>query len=133
MLGVIQNCHNFHERTHSMLGEGVKCCVMLFKMLFTMHCDFDTGSLKNQHFQSTRLGGERRSQKKSMLCTLLIMLTIMNDPIPHLRYMDHNYISLFSPSLQLHMMSYIMEFVPFVDGKELSSHGLRVAAGLSEA
>ena len=35
--------------------------------------------IKNQHFQGTLLG-ERGVIKKSTLCTLLIMLTILDDP-----------------------------------------------------
>ena len=36
------------------------------------------GGIKNQHFQSTLLGV---TKKKSTLCTLLIMLTILDDPL----------------------------------------------------
>ena len=35
---------------------------------------------QNQHFQSTLLGGREGVTKKSTLCTLLIMLIIMDDP-----------------------------------------------------
>ena len=74
----------------------------LKKMLFMVHCDFEKGS-QNQHFQSTlfafkinifkvllwvskstfskysfsRKGG---GHKKSAMCTLLIMLTILDNP-----------------------------------------------------
>ena len=38
------------------------------------------GVVKNQHFQST-LFGRGRGHKKRMLYTILIMLTIMDDPL----------------------------------------------------
>ena len=64
-------------------------------MLFMMHCDFDMGVVKNEHFQSTLLGVEGGASKKnvSMLCMLFIMLTIMDDPLPHyqniINYLSH--------------------------------------------
>ena len=42
------------------------------------HCDFEKGS-RNQHFQSTPLVG--RKGQNSSLCTLLIMFTILDDPL----------------------------------------------------
>ena len=70
-------------------------------MSFTVHWDFENGS-QNQHFQSTLLrgreeggrreGGEREERgrreggeggrgvtKRALVCTLLIMLTILDD------------------------------------------------------
>ena len=59
--------------------KGVKgCCTFKKKMLLMAHCDFEKGS-KNQHFQSTLLVG--RGDKKITLCTLLTMLTILDDPL----------------------------------------------------
>ena len=52
--------------------------VRFLKMLIMMHCIFKRGR-QNQHFQSTLLGG--RGSQKSTLCTLLIMLTIMDDSL----------------------------------------------------
>ena len=59
-------------------GERVNGHRTLFKMLITMHCI--KGSLKNQHFQRTLLGGKERVAKNSTLGTHFIMLTIMDDP-----------------------------------------------------
>ena len=36
--------------------------------------------IKNQHLKNTLLGGREGVTKKCTLCTLLIMLTIMDDP-----------------------------------------------------
>ena len=52
-----------------MLGEGVNGHRTLFKMLI----------MNFLHFQSTFLEGREGDTKKSTLCTLLIMLTIMDD------------------------------------------------------
>ena len=41
---------------------------------------FHTGSLKINIFKVLFLEGGRGSQKKTTLCTLLIMLTILDDP-----------------------------------------------------
>ena len=42
-------------------------------------CDLEKGS-QNQHFSSTPLVGSEGVTKKSTLCTLLIMLIILDDP-----------------------------------------------------
>ena len=49
---------------------------LFLKMLII---EFLYGVVKNQHFQSTILGG--RYSQKSTLCMLLIMLTILDDPL----------------------------------------------------
>ena len=59
-------------------GMGSTAAVQFLKMSFMGHCDFEKTS-QNQHFQSTLSAG-RGSQKKSTLCTLLIMLTILDNP-----------------------------------------------------
>ena len=38
--------------------------------------------IPNQHFKSTLLGGGEGVTKKSTLCTLVKMMTIMDDPLP---------------------------------------------------
>ena len=53
---------------------------MLLNMSFMVHCHFEKGS-KNQHFQSTILVGREGVTKTSTLCTLLIMWTILDDPL----------------------------------------------------
>ena len=47
-----------------------------------MHCDFQKAS-RNQHFQSTLLVGREGVTKNS---TLLIMLTILDDPLGYIQY-----------------------------------------------
>ena len=42
---------------------------------------FMTTAILNQHFQSTLLGGGDGVTKKSTLCTLVKMMTIMDDPL----------------------------------------------------
>ena len=42
---------------------------------------FMTTAILNQHFQSTLLGGGEGVIKKSTLCTLVKMMTIMDDPL----------------------------------------------------
>ena len=80
-LGVVHNCHNFHERTQRNLRVRVsRAAVRFFKMSFMVYCDFEKGS-QNQHFQSTLLVVREGFTKKSTLCTLLIMLTIVDDPL----------------------------------------------------
>ena len=37
--------------------------------------------IPNQHFKSTLLGGGERVTKKSTLCTLVKMMTILDDPL----------------------------------------------------
>ena len=84
VLGVIQNCHHFHKNTQSTLGggggEGINGRRTLFKNI-DYYVAFSYGIVKNQHFQSTLLGGREGVTKKSTLCTLLKMLTIMDDPL----------------------------------------------------
>ena len=60
-------------------GRGSRAAVCFFKLLLIVHCDFEKVS-QDQQFQSTLSVG-RGSQKKSTLCTLLIMLTILDDPL----------------------------------------------------
>ena len=40
--------------------------------------------IPNQHFKSTLLGGGEGVTKKSTLCTLVKMMTIMDDPLLHI-------------------------------------------------
>ena len=49
-------------------------------MSFMVHCDFEKWS-QNQHLQSTLLVGREGFTEKSTLCTLLIMLTILDDAL----------------------------------------------------
>ena len=59
-------------------GERVNGHCMLFLMFINMmHCIF-IRDVKNQHFQGSLLGG--KGSHKKTLCTLLIMLTILDDP-----------------------------------------------------
>ena len=51
-----------------------------------MHGHFDMG-IPNQHFKSTLLGGGEGVTKKSTLCTLVKMMTIMDDPLPKLDFL----------------------------------------------
>ena len=44
-----------------------------------MHCDYEKRS-QNQHFQSTLSVGREGVTEKSTLCTLLIMLTNLDNP-----------------------------------------------------
>ena len=53
--------------------------VRFSEMLFLGQCDFEKGS-QNQHFQNTLLVGRERVTKNNTLCTLLIMLTIRDNP-----------------------------------------------------
>ena len=85
-LGVIQNCHHFQESTQSTLGEGVKGCCMLFLNVDYDALHFHTRVAKINIFKvCTLLGGREGVTKKSTLCTLLIMLIIMDDPLTQLR------------------------------------------------
>ena len=59
--------------THSTMGEGFNGRCALFNDV-----DYYALYMHKSNFQSTLLGG--RGHKKSTLCTLLIMLTIMDDP-----------------------------------------------------
>ena len=78
MLGVVE-CHNFHECSQRMLGgmgQGPpyvfqKCCLWCIAIL---------GS-QNKDFQSSILLGREGVTKNSTLLTLLIMLTIQDDPL----------------------------------------------------
>ena len=79
-LGINQNCHHFHEHTHAkcMLGgKGSRDDVCFLKMSFMVHRDFEKMS-KHQHFQSTLLV-RRGVTKKSTVCMLYIMLTLLDD------------------------------------------------------
>ena len=63
-LGVIQNYHHFREHTMRMLGwSGSRAPLRFFKMALMMHCDFEK---RSHNFNST-------------LCTVVIMLTILDD------------------------------------------------------
>ena len=51
-----------------------------------------TTAILNQHFQSTLLGGGEGVTKKSTLCTLVKMMTIMDDPLaPRLYFAQGNF------------------------------------------
>ena len=56
--------------------------ILSFKFISRLH--FHTGGRQNQRFQSTLLGGREGARegvtKKCTLCTLLIMLIIMDGP-----------------------------------------------------
>ena len=55
--------------------------IILFKMVFTVHYDFENWS-QNQHFQRMILvGRDSLRATKRALCTLLTMLTILDDPL----------------------------------------------------
>ena len=65
-------------------GGGVSRAAIHFKkMLFMAYGNFEKGS-QNQHIKSTLLvgGGGKGVTEKSTLCTLLIRLTILDDPLP---------------------------------------------------
>ena len=68
-------------------GGGSMAAVYFFNMLIITHCIFIQGHNKST-FSKYCFGREGRgqiwtwSQKKSTLCTLLIMLTITKDPLP---------------------------------------------------
>ena len=81
-LGVIQNFHHFHNRTQHTLGGGHGRRTLITKCRIHMvHCDFENVSNLNQHFQSTLMVGREVVTQKSTLCTLLIILTIFDDPL----------------------------------------------------
>ena len=83
MLGAVQNCHHCPKRTQSMLeggGERFNGLHMLFKNDDYDALHFHTGSLKINIFKVFFLeGGREGVTKKSTLCSLLIMLTILDD------------------------------------------------------
>ena len=55
--------------------------VRFLKMLIMMRCIFlSKGVVKNQHFKTTFLGENEGVTKKTILCTLFIMLIILDDP-----------------------------------------------------
>ena len=69
------------KRVHRLCwGEGVNGCCTLLKKCWLWRIAYAYMVVKIQNFQSTLLGG-RGHKKKSTLCTLLIMLTIMDDPL----------------------------------------------------
>ena len=50
-----------------------------------VYCDFEKGS-SNPRFRSTLLIGREVVTTKSTLCTVLIMLTILDDPLTNLLF-----------------------------------------------
>ena len=78
VLGVIQNCHHYHNSIQSTLGGGGKWPRTLFLNVDYDALHFHTGSLKINIFKV--LFWEGGVTKKSTLCTLLIMMTILGDP-----------------------------------------------------
>ena len=50
------------------------------KQQYSINCDFEKGS-QNQHYQSTILVWREGATKKTTLCTLLILLIILDDPL----------------------------------------------------
>ena len=64
-----------------MLGKGVNGCRTLFKMLFVMHYRFIRVRIQINIFKVLFSVGGRGSEKNSTQCTLLIRLTIMDDPL----------------------------------------------------
>ena len=52
----------------------------LKKMLFVVHYDFEK-AFRNPHFRKTLLVGRARVTQKNTLCMLLIMLTVLDDPL----------------------------------------------------
>ena len=73
-LGVIQNCHIFLQEYAG--GRGSMAAIHFYKMLTA----FAYGVVKNQHFKV--LFWERGGRaKKRTLCMLLIMLTILDNPV----------------------------------------------------
>ena len=79
-LGIIHYFQHFHKSTESTLGGGKSSC-MLSKMLVLATTPVYETSLANQHFYSTLLGRREGVYKKSMLCTLVKMLKIMDSPL----------------------------------------------------
>ena len=78
LLGVVQNCQNFHERTQS-CGEGVNGRIG------------PTQSFKKSTFLKFSFGRNGLTNNTT-LCKLLIMLTILDDLLfPVLRF-RHDYI-----------------------------------------
>ena len=69
------------HRVHWGRGRGSRAAVRFFKMLIMMHCTFIPGSPKSTFSKYLLFseGGDGVT-KKSTLCTLLIMLIIMDDP-----------------------------------------------------
>ena len=66
LLGVIQNCHHFHESTQSTLGGGGQGLPTLFKMLIMMHCIFIRGSSKSAFSKYFFLGREGFTKKSTL-------------------------------------------------------------------
>ena len=67
-LGVVQNCHNFHKHTQRSPYIFRKChlwCIAILRR-----------SLIINIFKVPFLQGGRESQKKSTMCTLLVILTV---------------------------------------------------------
>ena len=64
-------------------GEDVKGYSTLLKMSLMMYCNFEVGVGKINIFKVLYSFGRkgRRVTKKGSLCTLLIILTILEDPL----------------------------------------------------
>ena len=81
---VVQNCLHFHKRAQTQYaGAGGQWPPYAFIYIFyydALHFHYMYGVIKNQHFQSTMLRGREGVTKNSTSCTLLIMLTILDDP-----------------------------------------------------
>ena len=80
---VLQNCHRFHEHTQNVLGGGEQWPSCLKKKAFMMHCDLDKRSLKINIFKILFWEKGEGVTKKSTLRMLLMMLTILDEPISH--------------------------------------------------
>ena len=80
-LRVIQNCHHLHKHTQSMLeGSGVNGRRTFLHFFYYDALHFHMGPLKINIFKVIFWeGGRRGSRKKSTVCTLLVMLTILDD------------------------------------------------------
>ena len=117
-LGVIQNFIIF-KRVCRVRWEGGQG---LLYVLIMMHCTFIPRSPK-ETLKSTLLGGREGVTKKSTLCTLLIMLIIMDDPLVKQLF---NIWVVFCPN---NLMSYLPEFWGSTDPSDPPSrtpmlHGL---------
>ena len=96
-LGVVQYCH--HEYTEYAGWEGVNWHHTLFK---NVDYAFSYRAVKNQQFQSSLLGGREGGRegvtKKSTLCSLLIMLIILDDPAYYVVYIMLFLLNIYSDS-----------------------------------
>ena len=65
--------------TQHTLGAVILAAVYFLKMMFMIHCDFDTGSLKINIFKVLFWEGGGGSRIGVICCVLLTKLTILDD------------------------------------------------------